>query len=310
MGETDQTLSKAFELIEAERFNDARAVLEPALKEDNDNVDAWWLYAHAVEDPQTAHTALSNVLRLDSSYPGADQLMAKLDKELTVQIGTAPDRKGRGLDLELDDFELEEEGAGGSGHRRFLLRFGLVAATVIVIALAVVLLSMSGGEGGKDNTSEPQVTATTQVVSVGTAIPTGEGPVISPTTVMSNPTESQTIQTVIQVVPPSLIEALGDLMLANDNFEMRETDLGTTLLVSICSTSGEMLRATLERAMPIISGEISSFSSDVEALGIILVDCSTNATLNVIAVARGDALDLLDGTITDTEFRSRWRAVG
>ena len=285
MGEIDQTLSKAFELIETERFNDARAVLEPALKADNENVDAWWLYAHAVEDPHTAHTALKNVLRLDSSYPGVDQLMEKLDKELEVEIGTAQDRKGRGLDLELDDFELGEEGeqiAGDSGRRRFLLRFGLVAATVIVIALVVVLLSTSGGEG----------------------------PVISPTTVMSNPTESPTIQTVIQVVPPSLIEALGDLMLADDNFEMRETDLGTTLLVSICSTSGEMLRTTLEKAMPIISGEVASFSSDVEALGVILVDCSINATLNVIAVARGDALGLLDGTITDTEFRSRWRAVG
>ena len=50
-------LSEAYELIEADNLEEARSVLRFILAEDPDNADAWWLYAHAVEEPETARTA-------------------------------------------------------------------------------------------------------------------------------------------------------------------------------------------------------------------------------------------------------------
>ena len=74
-------LTRAYELVEAGKSDEARTVLEPILLNDRDNVDAWWIYAHAVEDPTEARRALDNVIRLDRDYPGATDLLATLTEQ-------------------------------------------------------------------------------------------------------------------------------------------------------------------------------------------------------------------------------------
>lgn len=79
---TARSLSKAYELIEAERLEDARVVLEPILAQERNNADAWWLYAHAVTDSKEAQTALRNILQIKPDYPGASQLLQKLTRKI------------------------------------------------------------------------------------------------------------------------------------------------------------------------------------------------------------------------------------
>lgn len=83
---SEPTLTRAYELIEEDRLAEAEALLTPIVEREPDNVDAWWLYAHAVSDPETARMALNQVLRLDSSYEGAQELM---DQLVTVYPATA-----------------------------------------------------------------------------------------------------------------------------------------------------------------------------------------------------------------------------
>jgi len=71
-------LSNAFDLVEAGKPEDARALLEGVIGEggeEYDNPDAWWIYAHTLADPAEARNALQRILELDPEYPGArDQL--------------------------------------------------------------------------------------------------------------------------------------------------------------------------------------------------------------------------------------------
>lgn len=74
----DSTLTQAYELIEANRIDEARDLLTPLLNEHPDNADLWWVYAHAVDDPAQARLALENVKRLDGDYSDLDTLLAEL----------------------------------------------------------------------------------------------------------------------------------------------------------------------------------------------------------------------------------------
>lgn len=78
----DTTLTEAYELIEANRIDEAQAMLRPLLSDYPDDPDLWWVYAHAVDDPAEARRALENVKRLDSeTYPEADELLQQLSGE-------------------------------------------------------------------------------------------------------------------------------------------------------------------------------------------------------------------------------------
>jgi hypothetical protein len=78
-------LSRAYELVEAGKSDEARTVLEPILQNAPDNVDAWWIYAHAVTDPDDARRALENVVRIDPHYAGATDLLQTLNDEYPLR---------------------------------------------------------------------------------------------------------------------------------------------------------------------------------------------------------------------------------
>jgi hypothetical protein len=86
-----EALQRAFELLESNQDAEARAVLEPLLREHPDNADAWWIYSHATEDPLEARRALRNVLRIDPEYPEAAETMRMLDLEHPEVVPDAPD---------------------------------------------------------------------------------------------------------------------------------------------------------------------------------------------------------------------------
>ena len=83
----DAALSQAFELIEANRHDEARVLLEPLLDEYPDDTELWWVYAHAVEDPDEAKTALQKIIELDDRFEGAQTLLAEIDGEPAPSVG-------------------------------------------------------------------------------------------------------------------------------------------------------------------------------------------------------------------------------
>jgi hypothetical protein len=82
---TNRDLVRAYELIEADKHDEARVILDTYLATNKDNPDAWWLYAYAVNNPQDAQRALNNVLRLNPSYPGAKELLNETQGAASLQ---------------------------------------------------------------------------------------------------------------------------------------------------------------------------------------------------------------------------------
>ena len=151
---TQETLDKAFSLIEQDRHEEARDMLKPLLSEDKNNPDVWWLYAHAVSDPVEARDALNAVLLLEPDYPGATELLQSL-RQPAVQAGgpgSLPDISEGDLD---DDFEEWDDDFGEPAGKKKGRRIPLRLLALLVIVVVVVIAAVVPGPPGRWLGSSP-----------------------------------------------------------------------------------------------------------------------------------------------------------
>lgn len=88
-----QQLKDAYELIRSGRTQEAIQLLEPILRTDPNNRDAWWLMANATNDPDTKRQALNQVLRLgnnDSRAQKAQQMLNTIPGDLFDDLDPIP----------------------------------------------------------------------------------------------------------------------------------------------------------------------------------------------------------------------------
>jgi tetratricopeptide (TPR) repeat protein len=178
-------LSQAYGLIEADDLSEAVALLKPVLAENPNNADAWWLYAHAVDDADDARAALSTVLSLDPNYPEAQRLLDLLDEasrgagnplnDMSLQpIRTIPDLPpAMPEDDEMPGFEREF--AYGSGAKPqaeaglpWLRIIGLGAA--FVVALGAAFLFSQSAFAPAEPTASVQFIAEEDIAATATSI--------------------------------------------------------------------------------------------------------------------------------------------
>mgnify|MGYP005847324543 CR=1 FL=1 len=318
---TDQlqdTLASAYELIESDRLDEARALLKPILAEDIDNADAWWLYVHAVDDPETARTALNNVLRIDHDYPGATALMNTLERaypsgatttvtepdlfavDAPVSLDLADD-----LDLGEDDIDLgqeldfpetiEKESAAleaerKQGPNRLMWLLLLIVLIVVIIGL-LLLLSTSGA---------------------------GEQPATVPTAAIDIPTEDSQSFLVPTEAADTTVADEGSLMLETaltgvnvvaESTGIENTSLGQTVLASVCTTAGDELRVALSDSMEAVSQAAAQMDNTADAAGVRLVDCETQTVLRVIAGPLEAAAQYAAGALDRESYEATWRAL-
>ena len=155
---TNEALSRAYDLIEQGQLDEARSVLEPILAGDRNNLDAWWLYAHAVTNPEDAREALENVTRLDPNYGDAPELLSKLNERYPVggiyepsaepevailgSTSTAPEPQIQPASGVLTPQPTAEE-----PHRSSGMTWVLVTAVIVVLLIAaLLLLQQQGGQ--------------------------------------------------------------------------------------------------------------------------------------------------------------------
>lgn len=188
---TEDRLSKAYRLIEADELGAARAILQPLLADEPENVDAWWLLAHAVTDPVEARSALDHVLQLNPDYPGAPELSESLND---VLIAAAPELEPEPVEAgpeepaplppvladipaipppetvdttaDFPDFEDERP----VRERRSLLPAIIAAVIVVLIVIVAAILLLGRGAPPSSGTLLPP----TEVPVVG-GLPTSTG---------------------------------------------------------------------------------------------------------------------------------------
>ena len=73
VSDTHKKLREAYQLAQQDRIEEAQRILRPILDAEPNNVQAWWILAHAVETPTEARAALEKVLELDPNFDKADK---------------------------------------------------------------------------------------------------------------------------------------------------------------------------------------------------------------------------------------------
>lgn len=191
---TNQALEQAYEHVEAGRPEEAVPLLESLVAQDPDNLDAWWIYLHAVTDPQDARRALNNVLRLDPEYPGAAELMTTLDEKYPVprirriEALTPPPALPEAAPVSA----APPIAAAAAPQRRGAPSVTLIAVVAVLAIVVVVLLVLT--RGGADDTLNATQTAAAQAAAAITATETPaivviDTPTGSEATAQAEPTE-------------------------------------------------------------------------------------------------------------------------
>ena len=187
---TQAILQRAYELIEIDELEQARALLTPLLETDAEDPSLWWVYAHALRDRSLGQMALDRVLALDPQYPGAAELKGDLDA-LAAQdealLGADPNAEPVALsaaDAEIDDWEdlqasLPVESEAGRSRWAFIALLALLLIVATGGALvATGLVDLSGLLGAILPTSQAPIV----VVTTSTAEPSA--------TLMTTPMET------------------------------------------------------------------------------------------------------------------------
>ncbi len=90
-----QQLQQAYNLIKGGQKEQAVRILVPILRQNENDINAWWLLANAVTKPDDVREALENVLRLKPDHENARKMLERLN-QLHPPVGK--------FDFEADPF--------------------------------------------------------------------------------------------------------------------------------------------------------------------------------------------------------------
>lgn len=326
----DATLHDAFNLIEDNQLEQARELLEPLLESDASNPAVWWVYAHAVDDPNEGREALNRVLNLDPTYPGASELQTQITRTESETVDDYDDL----------EFELNDDFAKPITTSRSPVRFGIMALVVILVVVGVFAI-LSGALGGDPNVSQantdiPPTDSVVQVVNTDTAEPsiteatetTESITTVLPATEEATetnipPTETEELLPTETDIPPTntseptpvepsftgtLVAALEDYAIDESDVTVRTSSLGETLDVQTCALPGPQSSATLSGIMDILVENNAELPDDIEAVAVTLIDCdNADSIARTIGVSR-EAVNMLEsGEIELKDFQRSWQ---
>ncbi|MBC8100479.1 MAG: hypothetical protein H7Y11_13635 [Armatimonadetes bacterium] len=303
-------LTRAFALIEADRLDEARTLLELHLKPEAAHADAWWLYAHAVTEPSEAQAALRTLVKLDSSYPGAAALLRETEQVATpkatggitalgVRSATEPTTTTGDflepfddddlLDDDFDDNDDETETDIEPAPSR-LRQIGFLAAAVIITLLligAAVLVTNQSRQ--RDSVPTAAITQSAAVTSAVTS------------SVTPNPASSDF----------SLIyDALAGFTVIENSAVVEPSTLGETFTVAVCNDPELGLPKTTLDAINIVAQQAELFVGQAEFVGAKIVDCAqNNRVLRAFAISIEDAQAFASGDLTAAELQSKLRNI-
>lgn len=209
----ERTLEEAYELIEANRIDEAKNLLEPLLELYPNEIDLWWVYAHAVDKPKDAERVLEHIVKIDPNYANAGALLEEVRatepsaasptvksviKPLKPKTVTSPEsapvvanESSDFDDTDFDDDEDLEDETAESGQTNWIW-ITLAASLFAVISMVAIYF------GVQQNTNNPTPAASnTELTSVAQSL----GGATEETTPESTETE------VSLGVPPTETEA-------------------------------------------------------------------------------------------------------
>jgi hypothetical protein len=237
------------------------------------------------------------------------------------QAGSKSDDEGD----EWNAFDEDDEDHAVPLFRRpaFLMIVGLI---IFLIIAAVVILNPPAQTPGVTETVAPtdassvvevpsfvpetlaptDASSIAQVPTLENTIPTEAIPTLEPTT------ESATIPAV-ETTPSSdtgfdnILSALSSFELPDPAATTEKTNLGDTLLVSVCTEAGAKMRQTLPAVIDALAPQLQSLPADLSGVGIRMLDCASNTALLMIGVSADDVHAFVDGNLDKEAFQAKWQ---
>lgn len=338
MRKSIELLQRAHSYIEAGELSEARALLEPALAANPDDPDLWWFYAHAVEDPEAGMEALENVARLDPSYPGIDELTARIQESATVDIADYDD----GIDdLPYEDVDYENADVNVETKPRSRRLIPLIAILLIIVCLAIVALLVNNQGQGVQPTATavleaesttPPTSAAIAVVPTITPFPDATQQPVEQETATEDVTEGGSVSAEIVETQESTSEAtesgsseptdelstvlisqlqtsLEDYQIPENGIYETETPLGRTLILQTCSGIGPQATNAMNGIFENLGDRADQSLAFFDGFAVEVYDCEANQSIRTIAVERQAALDFAAGTIDLRGFQRFWQPI-
>ncbi|MEP7293989.1 MAG: tetratricopeptide repeat protein [Chloroflexota bacterium] len=320
--ETQSALSRAYELVEAGQYEDARAILDPILVAEPNNADAWWVYAHAVTSADDGRKALENVVRIDPRYPGASDLLAQArdlapTKPKITTLPSQPESFPSSLPEDDLDFEDEvqdstrEHPAQQADEKRgvpVLAILAVVAAIVIVLVLVLPSLNPPAALPTATSAAEVVVVPTDASIAVTTDEVTSGTEATAPTRRSTvTPTAEGATAEAVSSDFPAVNEALAAFTLTENGVTQTATSLGNTLLVSVCSAPGREMRTLLPQVMNALAQQSPALDASIQAIGVSLVNCETGTAMLTVASDLISAQNYAAGGLSDAQFAATWK---
>ena len=140
-----EQLDQAYKLIKEGQKQEAIELLEPMIRADRNNEDAWWMLANATNDAAAKRNALNNVLRLTSNEARktkSETLLQQLDDPYDFDVDV-PEKTGMSAYQELDTAPQKKSGGGLSCATISLIIVGIIG--VCACAGIFAIGSAAGG---------------------------------------------------------------------------------------------------------------------------------------------------------------------
>lgn len=128
----------------------------------------------------------------------------------------------------------------------------------------------------------------------------------------AEPTDIPATATDIPVTPATedefaaLTTALADFTLPEEPVGTAQTELGETLVASVCSSAGASAREDLPQVMEVLA-EQAAVAAGMDAIAARLVNCDTERPILMIAVDQAVAAAYAAGEATEVDYQLAWR---
>jgi hypothetical protein len=102
---------------------------------------------------------------------------------------------------------------------------------------------------------------------------------------------------------------MSDFVLPESPVQSSQTQLGSTVIVSVCTKAGRELRIDLPRAMLSLARTANEVAGEFDAIAVRMVDCDTSTELRTIGAKMSDANGFVVGTLDQAQFEAMWLPV-
>lgn len=138
-----EQLKKAVALMKQGEKKEAAQVVQSVLREDRNNVQAWWVMANVLDDAEKKRKAVEKVLSLDANHKGARKFMASLPDNAVADFPPPPQpvNPKQEAESDMDWSKLDQKDAKAKTSDESSDDKAIKMATYLIVLFVLILIA-------------------------------------------------------------------------------------------------------------------------------------------------------------------------